>query len=86
MSIQNTQEVVIKPVNDEYNGSNSSILSYLNEPLLVYQDYNQIKMVEKKFNRKRLIIIMKKNYNFLLADIESDSKLFVDTIEMENQI
>ena len=29
LSIQNTQEVVIKPVNDEYNGSNSSILSYL---------------------------------------------------------
>ena len=47
LSIQNTQEVVIKPVNDEYNGSNSSILSYLNEPLLIYQDYNQIKMVEK---------------------------------------
>ena len=80
LSIQNTQEVVIKPVNDEYNGSNSSILSYLNEPLLVYQDYNQIKMVEKSLI-EQINYYNEENYNFLLADIESDSKLFVDTIE-----
>ena len=80
LSIQNTQEVVIKPVNDEYNGSNSSILSYLNEPLLIYQDYNQIKMVEKSLI-EQINYYNEENYNFLLADIESDSKLFVDTIE-----
>lgn len=47
LSIRNIDTIVLKPIKDEYSSENSNVLSYLDKPLLIYQDYNQITMVER---------------------------------------
>ncbi len=79
-SLENIQSFVIKPVIDEYQDSSSSVIDYLDNPLVLYQDYAQIRNVEES------IKIQMEHYEdsvslFELQDIKSDDFLFVDTID-----
>lgn len=80
LSMNSINEYVIKPVQDEFEGSNSTVLDYINDGVLIYQDYNQIKNVEYS------ILEQMRHYEdstsmFTLDDIKNDFILWVDTID-----
>lgn len=79
LSIKNLEEINIKPIVDEYKNSSSSVLEYLENPILIYQNLNQIKNVESS------IIEQMKYYNdentlFNIKEINNDFNLYLDTI------
>lgn len=79
-SLENINDFVIKPVIDEYQDSSSSVLDYIFNPMVVYQDYNQILNVERSIEEQM------KHYEddvsmFNLHDIKNDFFAFVDTID-----
>ncbi len=84
LSLENLDKIVIKPVIDEFNESKSSILDYVENSILVYQDYDQIKNVESNIH-----VQMKyyEDYNSLLSlnDIKSDFTLYVDTLNNKGE-
>ena len=80
LSIRNIDSIVLKPIKDEYSSENSSVLSYLDKPLLIYQDYNQITMVERSII-EQINYYNEVNANFMLSDIISSNTIFVNTID-----
>lgn len=83
-SLESIEEFLIKPIIDEYQDSSSSVLDYISNPMVVYQDYNQI------LNVQRSIVEQMQHYEdsntmFNLQDIKSDSFIFVDTIDNNNE-
>ena len=80
LSIRNIDTIVLKPIKDEYSSENSNVLSYLDKPLLIYQDYNQITMVERSII-EQINYYNEVNSNFMLSDIMSLNTIFVNTID-----
>lgn len=80
LSMNSVSEFIIKPVKDEYKESSSTILDYIEDAILIYQDYNQIKNVSNS------ILEQMKHYEDYtlmnsLSDIKNDYVLWVDTID-----
>lgn len=80
LSMNSIVNFIIKPVQDEYEGSSSTVLDYMVDSVLVYQDYKQIKNVEYS------IIEQMKHYDDFtsmnrLNDIKNDSVIYIDTID-----
>jgi len=80
LSKNNINEVIIKPIIDEYENNEANVLSYLDNPILIYQDYNQIVNVQKN------IFEQMKYYNdnnsmFKISDISNNSTIFINTID-----
>ena len=79
LSINKVSSICIKPINDEYSDSDSSILSYIDNSTVVFQDIEQIRMVEKS-QIEQMNYYNEVNSNFRLSDLVSESNLFVNTI------
>lgn len=80
LSLDNLNDIVIKPVVDEYEDSASNVLDYIDNSLVVFQDYNQINNVQ------RSIIEHMSHYDdtvslFSLNDIKLENYIFLDTID-----
>lgn len=78
MSIKTVNEVLIKPVMDEYENANSSILNYFDNPLVIYHDYDSI---VKVFNsiKEQLNYYHDETALFDLNDLKPEHTLFLDT-------
>ena len=79
LSIKEIDSITVKPSNDEYSSSNSSVIDYFDKPILIYQDYDQILNIQKSID------MQKEYYNeetilFNISDIKNDFNLFIDTI------
>lgn len=80
LSLSKIDYISIKPLIDEYSSNDSNLLSYLDNPILIYQDYNQIDNVQKN------ILEQMKYYDdftsmFQLNDISNDFTLYINTID-----
>lgn len=84
LSLENLEKIVIKPVIDEFNESKSSILDYVENSILVYQDYDQIKNVESNIHVQMRYY---EDYNSLLnlSDIKNNFTLYVDTLNNKGE-
>lgn len=78
MSIKPVNEVIIKPVMDEYENANSSILNYFDNPLVIYHDYDSI---VKVFNsiKEQLNYYHDETTLFDLNELKPEHTLFLDT-------
>ena len=78
MSIKPVNEVIIKPVMDEYENANSSILNYFDNPLVIYHDYDSI---VKVFNsiKEQLNYYHDETALFDLNELKPEHTLFLDT-------
>ncbi len=79
LSIKNIDKIQIKPTLDEYDESSSSIFDYLDDAVLVYQDYNQIANVFKAIQEQM------KYYDdytslFNLDEVKNDFNVYIDII------
>lgn len=77
-SIKSVDEVIIKPVIDEYDNANSSVLDYFDNPLVIYHDYDSI---IKVFNsiKEQLNYYGDVDVLFNLDDLKSEHSIFFDT-------
>lgn len=77
LSIKEIDSIVLKPIIDEYEGSNCNIKDYLNEPIVIIQDYDKIvKSIESineqaKYYEENTYVFDKKNI---------ENKIYVDLI------
>lgn len=78
LSINETNEIIIEPIIDEYEGAKSNILDYLDESITIIQDYNKIKKVVDTINEQAKYYDDNNTYQFLPKKI--DNKIFVDLI------
>ena len=79
-SLENIHNYVIKPILDEYQDSSSSVIDYIYNPLVIYQDYNQIKNVVRSIE-EQLAHYEENNVFWEIQDIKSDFLVFLDTID-----
>lgn len=80
LSIKNIDSCIIKPANDEYDESFGSVIDYLNDPVVIYKDYNQILNVEKSIKEQM------KYYDDTitmhnLGELKNDFNIYIDTID-----
>lgn len=80
LSLNSVSEFVIKPVHDEYDESNSTVLDYIDDCILIYQDYNQIKNVFNSIVEQMRYYDDSSSMNSI-SDIKNDFVLWVDTID-----
>lgn len=80
LSLNSVSEFVIKPVHDEYDESNSTVLDYIDDCILIYQDYNQIKNVSNSIVEQMRYYDDSSSMNSI-SDIKNDFVLWVDTID-----
>ncbi len=80
LSLNSVSEFVIKPVHDEYEESNSTVLDYIDDCILIYQDYNQIKNVFNSIVEQMRYYDDSSSMNSI-SDIKNDFVLWVDTID-----
>ena len=83
-SLDSLEEYIIKPIIDEYKDSSSTVLEYVYNPLVVYQNYNQIKNVEASI-QEQILHYEDSNVIYSLEDVNSENYLFVDTIDNGNE-
>jgi len=83
LSMNSVSEFSIKPIQDEYEGSSSTVLDYLDDSVLIYQDYNQIKNVEYSITEQMRHYDDTTSMNSL-NDIKNDFVLWIDTIDNSN--
>lgn len=80
LSNEKIKSYIVKPLVDEYDNSNYSVMDYVENSILIYQDYEQIKNVEKNINTQ-----MKYYDDFSsilkLEDISNDFILNIDTLD-----
>lgn len=79
LSISDKTELVIKPMMDEYNEGDSTVLDYLNSSILIYQDYNQIMNIQNSI-KEQMKYYDDESSMFEINDINNDFILFLDTI------
>ncbi len=84
LSLNDVKEITIKPVNDEYDNASSNVLSYLKDPILIYQDYNQILNVQKSID-EQMKYYDEESTLFNIKDIKNDFTLYLDTINNDDK-
>lgn len=80
LSKKEISKVSIKPIIDEYDDNASSVLDYMDSPLVIYNDYEQIT------NEEKSIIEELKYYDdlnalFNLKDIKNDFCIYLDRLK-----
>lgn len=79
LSIKSVTNIKIKPILDEYSNSNSSIMDYLNDPLLVIQDESKIISAFKAL--KEQVMYYGQNDISNLDFKKYENKIFVDLLD-----
>ncbi len=78
LSINQIDNIKIKPIIDDYKNSNSNILEYLNNPLLLVQDETKIANALKSLKEQAKYYSDDTDYSFNLKDVKS--KIYVDLL------
>lgn len=78
ISIKSVNEVIIKPVIDEYENASTSILDYFDNPLVIYNDYDSIVKVFKSI-KEQLNYYNDENALWNLEDMNVKKSIYVDT-------
>ena len=71
LSINETNEIIIEPIIDEYEGAKSNILDYLDESITIIQDYNKIEKVVDTINEQAKYYDDNNTYQFLPKEIDT---------------
>lgn len=79
LSICEINDIVIKPIVDEYEDATSNILQYLNNPLAVIEDINKIIDAIKNIKEQAKYYDDYENYSFDISKI--DNKIYVDLFD-----
>ncbi len=79
-STEDINEVEIKPIVDDFNSNESSILEYLNNPYIIIQDINQIKLVQKNIKAQMDYYEEKNNIRFDFNESKLNNKIYIDLI------
>ncbi len=80
LSIQSLDNIIIKPIIDEFNSNEISIIEYFNNPYVIIQDIDQIKNAEKHLiSQLKYYDTEKRNFiNF--DDSKIYNKIYIDLI------
>lgn len=79
LSICEINDIVIKPIVDEYEDATSNILQYLNNPLAVIEDINKIIDAIKNIKEQAKYYDDYEDYSFDISKI--DNKIYVDLFD-----
>ena len=82
-SIKELKEISIGSIKDDFDDNNSSIREYLNDPIVIFNNYNQIHEQEKMI-LPQVKYLELNNYLFKLKDLVSDEDKYLDTINNKN--
>ena len=82
-SIEEIKEISIGSIKDEFDDNNTSIREYLNDPIVFYNNYNQIQEQEKMI-LPQVKYLELNNYLFRLKDLINDNDKYIDTINNKN--
>lgn len=83
LSIKNVNSIDILPFKDEYNNSMSSLCEYLDNPNVVFEDYEQILFSQDNLFKMISMYDNSNNQYFNLKDIIINTKVFVDLLNNE---
>lgn len=83
LSFDKIEEYTFKPMIDEYSNSYSSILNYINNYIFIYQDFDQIRNVEKNI-LTQMSYYDDVNSLFKLNDLNPENIIYIDTIDNNN--
>lgn len=81
LSIKEVEEAQVLPIRDEYNEGTSSIIDYLNNPILLMQDKNQIINAENTLKEQIKYYESKDNNYKFLKEINSNFTIYVDLLD-----
>ncbi len=89
-SLDNITEVTLSPFDEVLSGDNSSLFQYLNEPLVIFYDYQQImagyeKLTNDILEYQKSDESHQKQYMFLFEEIKMNDRIYIDTIENERK-
>ena len=82
-SIEETKEISIGAIKDDFDDNNSSIREYLNDPLVLYNNYNQIHEQEKMI-LPQVKYLELNDYLFKLKELVNEDDKYIDTINNKN--
>lgn len=82
-SIEEIKEISIGSIKDDFDDNNSSIREYLNDPIVIYNNYNQIHEQEKMI-LPQVKYLELDNYLFKLKDLVKEEDKYFDTINNKN--
>ncbi len=80
ISYEEINEFVIKPIFDDFKNSDSSVLDYVSDAVLVYQDFNQIKNVEDSI-KTQMKYYDDSTSMLTLDNLKSNETYYIDTID-----
>ncbi len=83
-STKEINEIVILSLNENYDDNDASIREYLTDKIVLYHNYNQIKLQEKLIQPQLNYLNIKSNIFSLDSLIEKDD-LYIDTINNKNK-
>ena len=78
-SIKEIEEISIGAIKDDFDNNNSSIREYLNDPLVLYNNYNQI-IEQEKMIIPQVKYLELNNYFFKLKELLKEEDKYIDTI------
>lgn len=92
-SVSNTDSVIILPFNEKEKGT-ATLYDYLENPIVVYKDYNQIKFTnEKEISESLDLKYDYDNYYFDFLDIKTEENLYyfdfdsnVSDVKLDNMV
>ena len=82
-SIDEIKEVSIGSIKDDFGDNNSSIRDYLNDAIVIFNNYNQIKEQEKMIMPQIKYLEIEKEF-FSLSKLTKDEDTYFDTINNKN--
>lgn len=74
------EKIVINTISEDFSDNKNSIIDYLNDPLVVYQDYNQIVTAEKLL-KPQIDYLQMQNQIFNLKELKKNTDIQIDTID-----
>ena len=80
LSTKSIESIIVKPVVDEFDNSLSNIIDYVDNPIIIYQDYNQIMNVEKYIFEQMKYYDDSSSIHHL-KDIKNEYNIYLDTID-----
>lgn len=80
LSLKKIDTLIIKPITDVFNKTESSIIEYFEKPYIVIQDIDQIRIAEEHLNNQLKYYQNDKSSFIKFNDNKIDNKIYIDTV------
>ncbi len=80
LSLKDLNTIIIKPITDELNSTECSVVEYFENPFVLIQDFDQIKIAEEHLNNQLRYYQDDKSNFIKFDDNKINNKIYIDTL------